>query len=170
MRLRLCVLRAGTPWHLPAPADVRLEDGTTLRVEQTLPPDLPLGYHDILPADGSAPVRLIKCPAHCYVADGLRMWGWAVQLYALRSCAELGHRATWPTCAAWANGRGSWGPGRCWSIRCPLPLRSSRRRPVPYYPSSRRFRNPLYLCIDEVPGAGDGGRGTGPLGRPTARR
>ena len=37
---------------LDRPAELRLEDGTALQVNTALPPDLPLGYHDLFPLDG----------------------------------------------------------------------------------------------------------------------
>jgi 4-alpha-glucanotransferase len=150
---RPCVLREGRPLHLPAPAELRLEDGTTLRVEQALPPDLPLGYHDILPADGSAPIRLIKCPAHCHGGEGLRLWGWAVQLYAVRSSHSwgMGDLADLRRLADWSVelGAGAMLVNPLSAATPVLPQEAS-----PYYPSSRRFRNPLYLCVEELAGAG----------------
>src|SRR5688572_16326191 len=41
------VVRRGERKHLPAPAEITLEDGAELRAETELPEDLPLGYHSL---------------------------------------------------------------------------------------------------------------------------
>ena len=61
-----------------------LEDGTALGRLGALPPDVPTGYHHL---DGRL---LLVAPPRCHLPRGLRAWGWAVQLYAARSTAELG--------------------------------------------------------------------------------
>jgi 4-alpha-glucanotransferase len=147
----------------PGPADLTLEDGPTLRVGEALPPDLPCGYHDLRPLDGGAAVRLIVSPGRCHLPAALQAWGWAVQLYALRSAqswgigdlADLRHLAQWSSAELGAgmlllNPLGSAAPT--------LP-----QEPSPYYPSSRRYRNPLYLRIEEVPGAAEAGMDLEPL-------
>src|SRR5688572_4332444 len=48
------VLRPGQATPPQGPAELKLEDGTVLRVDTTLPPDLPLGYHELLPLDGGS--------------------------------------------------------------------------------------------------------------------
>ena len=72
------VHRQGAPFPVIAgPAELRLEDGTILGVDRGWPPDLPLGYHEIVPIDVGRPVRLIVAPARCHMPEGLRTWGWA---------------------------------------------------------------------------------------------
>ena len=41
-------------------------------------------------SDGRPAVRLIVAPARCHLPEGLRAWGWAIQLYALRSRESWG--------------------------------------------------------------------------------
>ncbi len=137
--------------------ELTLEDGTLLRVDRGLPPDLPLGYHGLRPLDGRPAVRLIVAPARCHLPEGLRTWGWAIQLYALRSreswgigdLADLRQLADW---SAMALGAGAvvLNP-----LHAALPL--VPQEPSPYFPSSRRYRNPLYLRVEEVPGAAEAG-------------
>ena len=74
-----CV-RAGHPEFLQAPADIALEEGTVLRGVDVLPPDLPLGYHELLPHDGGPATRLVVGPGRCHLPPDLHTWGWAVQL------------------------------------------------------------------------------------------
>ena len=81
-----------------------------------------------------------------------RVWGWAVQLYALRSreswgvgdFADLRHFARWSrragASAILLNPLGAQTPT--------LPY-----QPSPYYASTRRFRNILYLRVEEIEGA-----------------
>ena len=42
-----------------APGELVLEDGARLRVAGLVPPDVPLGYHELHPHGGGAPVRVI---------------------------------------------------------------------------------------------------------------
>lgn len=150
----LRLLNAGEWASVSGCGELVFEDGTTLAVRDRLPPDLPVGYHDLHLSGQSRPQRIIVSPpGGCYLPDGLDAWGWSVQLYALRSTrswgigdlADLRRFAKWsteettarlllvnPLCAATPV----------------VPQQSS-----PYYPSSRLFRNPLYLSVEAMPGA-----------------
>ncbi|HLS81797.1 MAG TPA: 4-alpha-glucanotransferase [Steroidobacter sp.] len=114
------------------------------------------GYHTAtitLDSGLSADVRIIVAPQRCFeppaIAAGKRMWGLAVQLYALRS-------------------RRNWGMGDFRDLRelvelaaplgCDLvgvnPLHAlmpaDPTQISPYSPSSRLFLNVLYICVEEV--------------------
>lgn len=152
-RVRITRPGQAVPW--PEPADLLLEDGTRLRVDRTVPPDLPLGYHELRPLCGGDATRLIVSPGRCVLPEDLRAWGWAAQLYAVRSQASWGigdlgdlqRLGRWSACELGAE----------FLLINPLvavaptpPQQSS-----PYSPSSRRFLNPLYLRIEAIPGAAD---------------
>ncbi|MEY2456219.1 MAG: 4-alpha-glucanotransferase, partial [Acidimicrobiaceae bacterium] len=78
-------VRHGSGPPIQRPAELDLEDGTVLHARDALPPDLPLGYHDLHPDDGGPTTRLIVVPDRCHLPEGLRTWAWTVQLYAARS-------------------------------------------------------------------------------------
>jgi 4-alpha-glucanotransferase len=152
------VHRLGQP--LPAvdgAVELALEDGTVLRADGGLPPDLPLGYHELRPLDGRSATRLVVAPARCHLPEGLRAWGWAIQLYALRSRGSwgMGDLADLRQLAEWsANALGA-GAVLLNPLHAVLPL--VPQEPSPYFPSSRRYRNPLYLRVEEAPGAAEAG-------------
>ncbi|MDQ1680875.1 MAG: 4-alpha-glucanotransferase [Frankiaceae bacterium] len=149
------VVSSGSPWHLPdglTDVVLELEDGGSLAVDGDLPDDLPLGWHRLRAraADGSElAATVIAAPAR--LADPPRCWGWQVQLYGLRS-------------------RRSWGIGDADDLRT-LAVRSARElgadavlvnpfhspTPVlplqnsPYYPSSRRWYDPLLIAVETIP-------------------
>jgi 4-alpha-glucanotransferase len=81
-----------------------------------------------------------------------RAWGWAVQLYAARSRESwgIGDLADLRRIGRWARGEGA-------SVLLISPLGAqpptAHQEPCPYYSSSRRFLNPLYLRVEELPGA-----------------
>jgi len=145
------VRRAGERIEIPAPARLVLEDGGTLDVDGTLPHDVPSGYHEVRPADDGPPIRLIVSPGRCPVPSD-RAWGWAAQLYATRSTQSwgIGDLADLRRLGRWAAGLGA-STILINPLSAPLPLRA--QQPSPYYPSSRRFVNPLYLRVEEAPGA-----------------
>jgi 4-alpha-glucanotransferase len=150
----LWIVRAGAAEPLLGPCDLNLEDGTSLGTVTALPPDLPIGYHDLRPVDGGPVTRLIVTPGRCHLPADLRTWVLAVQLHACRSTGSwgIGDAADLALLAAWARDHGA-GMVALNPLHAPLPL--DRVEPSPYYPSSRRWRNPLYLSIDDIPGAGD---------------
>jgi 4-alpha-glucanotransferase len=148
----LWFVRAGHGEWLRSPADLVLEDGTTRRGVDALPPDLPPGYHQLVPLDGGPTTRLVISPGRCHLPPDLRTWGWAVQLYGARSAASWGHGdlADLRTIAGWAAGQGA-GTLALNPLHAPGP--ALPQQPSPYYPSSRQWRSPLYLRVEEVPGA-----------------
>ncbi len=150
----LWIVRAGAAEPLLAPCDLTLEDGTALAGLTALPPDLPIGYHDLRPRDGGPVTRLIVTPGRCHLPPDLRTWVLAVQLHSCRSTGSwgVGDAADLALLAGWARDHGA-GMVALNPLHAPLPL--DRVEPSPYYPSSRRWRNPLYLCIDDIPGAGE---------------
>ncbi|MHB1486346.1 MAG: 4-alpha-glucanotransferase [Acidimicrobiales bacterium] len=133
-----------------------LENGDELTIEGGLPDSTSWGYHRLEQLDGPGQADLIVSPGQCYWPRGLRQWGWAVQLYSLRS-------------------EGTWGIGDLvdlaqlcqWSAQIgaevvmtnPLhaPRLAPRFEPSPYFPSSRCFQNPIYLRPEEILTAWSGG-------------
>ena len=91
-------------------------------------------------------------PHACYLPDDFRAWGWAIQLYAARSRRSwgIGDLADLRTLNRWAKGQGA-RLALINPLSAPMPLLP--QQPSPYFPSSRVFRSPLYLRVEEVPGA-----------------
>jgi len=81
-----------------------------------------------------------------------RAWGWAVQLYALRSKDSwgVGDFGDLRRFGRWARRQGA-------SVLLLNPLGAQTPtlpyEPSPYYSSSRRFLNAAYIRIEDVPGA-----------------
>lgn len=127
------------------------EDGRRLVIDGRVPEDLPLGYHRV--TDTTAPERVLICsPGYCLLPRGLRLGGWAVQLYALRSAASwgIGDLADLRTFGRWAadHGNGFALVNPLSAVAPTSPIEDS-----PYLPTSRRFLNPVYLRVEETPGA-----------------
>ncbi len=163
------IVRTGEqPQHV-GHGELTLEDGSSMRVDGALPHDVPLGYHSFRPDDsGGKGVdqgaddgarRVIVSPGHCYLPGGWRAWGWATQLYAMRSGASwgMGDLADLAELARWAGTCGA-----RFVLVNPLGAvhPTTPQQPSPYFPASRRFLNPIYLRVADVPGA---------LDTPTAR-
>jgi 4-alpha-glucanotransferase len=144
----VAVVRPGAA--LRVPGEVTLEDGTELGFAERLPQDAPFGYHRL--RVGGEEQLLLVGPGRC-PPPGERRWGWAVQLYATRSAESwgIGDLADLRELAAWSRGLGA-------GLLVVNPLNAVTPvvpvQPSPYFPSSRRFRDPLYLRVEEVPGAG----------------
>ena len=147
------VIRQGQRLPIEARAELILEDGGTLPVGGTLPHDLPLGYHRLHRQHRAADTTLIVTPGRCYLPKSLRAWGWAIQLYAARSSQSWGVGDL-----ADLRRLGEWSARDLGAEMLLLnPLRASvpvlPQEPSPYFPTTRRFWNILYLRIEEVPGA-----------------
>jgi 4-alpha-glucanotransferase/(1->4)-alpha-D-glucan 1-alpha-D-glucosylmutase len=116
--------------------------------------DLPLGYHRLaLDAAPGVETTLIVCPVRCYlpeaIADEGRVWGPALQLYALRSARNWGigdftdlrflleHLAEQGAGIVGVNPLHALYPHRPESVS-------------PYSPSSRLFLNVLYIDVEGV--------------------
>ena len=143
------VTRAGRDVGL-GPVDIRCEDGSIRHVDGVLPDDFPLGYHEV--TIGGHSRRLIVSPGRCWLPETRRAWGLTVQLYAARSRDSwgVGDLACLRTLREWAEGEGA-------GFILVNPLHAvapgSPQEASPYLPATRRFRNPLYLHVPDVPGA-----------------
>src|SRR5215831_620333 len=152
------VVRAGDPLSLPEGSEVATEDGCVLSAAEAMAAGLPAGYHTLRHAGSGAESRLIVSPGRCHLRPDLRAWGWAIQLYALRSGQSWGQGdlADLREVGRWATGLGA----RALFVNplyAPLPI--VPQEASPYYPSSRLFRSPLYIRVEEVPRAAELGEG-----------
>ena len=143
-------VRAGAGGSLWNPCDVSLEDGTLLAHLDALPPDLPLGYHELRPLDGGAPTALVVTPGRAPMPA--RTWGWSTQLYALRSARSwgIGDLGDLRTLARWSASLGA-------GVILTNPLHAAAvtlpQEPSPYFATSRRFRHVLAIDVAAAPGA-----------------
>lgn len=123
-----------------------------------LPADLPLGWHRLRAVIGEGEViataTLVVTPQRLELPAALahrRAWGLMAQVYQLRSAnsygvgdlADLADLATW----------GGADLGADWVLVNPLhaaqataPMEAS-----PYLPTTRRFVNPLYIRVEDIP-------------------
>lgn len=132
-----------------------LEDGTQLRVRKgELPPDLPLGYHRLEADTGRSDPHVehvIVAPPRAHLDDAMRIWGLTAQLYAARSEASwgMGDLTDLGRLVAWASQRGAGMIGLN-----PLHASANVGPPAnsPYSPSSRRWRDPIYLDVMKIGG------------------
>ncbi len=139
----------GGPWELVT------EDGARLPDVDTLPSDLPPGYHRLEHASGDRRRLVVVTPGRCHLPPGLRTWGWVAQLYALRSASSwgMGDLADLRRLGRWSKELGA-GMVLLNPLHATLP---THPQPSPYYPSSRCFWNPLFLRVEDVPGAAGAG-------------
>lgn len=128
-----------------------LEDGSHVSPAEARTFELPLGYHSI-EADDEPPVRVIVSPGMCFVPLSLRIWGWAVQLYAARSRGSwgMGDLRDLRSLGEWARGMGA---GALLVNPLGAVMPGAGQQASPYYPSSRCRLNPLYIRVQDVPGA-----------------
>ncbi|HET7355079.1 MAG TPA: 4-alpha-glucanotransferase, partial [Nocardioidaceae bacterium] len=145
-------LRQVDRWVEPRSVDGGLIGEATFE----LPADLPLGYHRLHARSGEREesVDLVVTPAFLGLPERLgarRAWGFATQLYSVRSERSLGvgDLVDLTDLAVWSGG--SLGAG--YILVNPLhgaePV--APMAPSPYLPTSRRFFNPVYLRVERIP-------------------
>lgn len=144
------------------PSSTRTVDGFRHACfELPFPAGLPVGYYDVVvkgvsesrQVDGTW--RLIVAPSACYMPPsfqhGHRLWGLAVQLYALRStrdwgAGDFGALGTFVEWAAKDLRANLIGLNPLHAINNTSPFEIS-----PYSPLSRLFLNVLYLDVEAIP-------------------
>lgn len=146
---RVAIVRPGGP--LPEPGELILEEGTRIGRVDAVPADTPYGYHRLARDDGSQRL-LITGPGRCHLPGDLRAWGWAIQLATTRSSRSwgIGDLGDLRELCQWS---GSVGAGFVAVGPLGSPNPGPEPEPSPYYPSTRRFGNPLHIRVEEVPGA-----------------
>jgi 4-alpha-glucanotransferase len=135
------------------PGQLTLEGGATQRVERSLPAGLPPGYHSLAP-DAGPGLTLIASPGRCPLPPE-PAWGFAAQLYAARSEQSWGFGDLRDLARL---GRSSHDLGAGFVLVNPLHATSPTlpQQTSPYFPGSRCFLNPLYLAVEDIPGATEG--------------
>ncbi len=143
------VVRPGDPLEVEG-GEVVCEDGEVRSIAGSVPADFPLGYHWLQSADGRRR-RLIVTPGRCWLPEQ-RTWGWAVQLYAARSRHSwgIGDLGDLRSIRRMANEQGA-GFVLINPLHAVAPI--AEQEASPYLPATRRFLNPIYLRVSEVPGA-----------------
>ena len=146
------VVREGERIDVAGRWELQTEDGGSEMVAGSMAAPPP-GYHWLYREYDGRGVRLIVTPGTCHLPDGLRTWGWAVQLYALRSARSwgIGDLGDLRRLGEWSASKGAQ-LLLCNPLHASVPV-PGEQQASPYYPSSRCFRSPLYLRVEDVPGA-----------------
>ena len=84
------IVRQGATDDLWNAADLHLEDGSVVEGVKALPPDLPLGYHHLIPLDGWPSSQLVVAPARAHRSGSA--CGGGPRSSTRRDRRELGHR------------------------------------------------------------------------------
>ena len=134
----------GATSALLGPCRLLLDDGTDRGEIHTLPADMPIGYHSLVPLDGGPTTMLVVAPRTCPPAP--HGWGVSAQVYSLwrRDGWGIGDLAD-----VEYLGQRVAAAGGVAVLLSPLhaPAPSLPQEPSPYYPSSRRWLNPLHLPL-----------------------
>ncbi|MEP6697683.1 MAG: 4-alpha-glucanotransferase [Pseudonocardiales bacterium] len=138
---------------VPAGATLRLtaEDGQVFPSPgATLPAGLPVGWYSLAVDDEVSTVMVV--PERLPAPAG-RAWGWMLQLYSVLSEGSwgIGDYRDLADIAAWSASQAGGAAGLllCNPLHAPTPVPPIENSP--YFPSSRRFRSPLYLRIADIP-------------------
>ncbi len=148
------VLLPGDAYDAPTETEIRHENGSTITLAPGFSIDhttLGAGYHTATALESGAAKRLIVSPGVCHVDPDLHTWGWAVQLYAMRSSDSwgFGDFRDLRRLNEWSARRGS-SMVLINPLHAPSPVASPQ--PSPYFPTSRIAKSPLHLSIEDVPG------------------
>ena len=168
------------PHGAPARAWVELDDGSRRQLAQmdywieprdvdgelvgeasfAVPGDLPLGWHTVVaevpgtdgqPGVHRSPLAMTPARLDAPAITGKRQWGFMTQLYATRSAQSWGlgdlHDAA--TLATWSASE--WGAGFVLLNPLHAAAPTPPMAPSPYLPVTRRFANPIYLHVEDVP-------------------
>ena len=144
----------GTGMQVSGAHELQLEDGSTLEVQDGVPADAPIGYHLLIDLETERRTHLIVAPQRCWLPADLETWGWAAQLYSVRSEGSwgMGDLRDLAELSEWSRALGA-------GILMINPLHASgsqrAHQPSPYFPSSRCARDLLYLRIEDIEGASD---------------
>lgn len=120
-----------------------------------LPANLPLGWHTVVAHSdfATSSTHLVVAPKRLDpdAVIGERQWGFMTQLYAMRSSTSwgLGDLHDLSQLASW-SGREL---GAGFVLINPLHAASpvAPMAPSPYLPVTRRFANPMYLRVEDIP-------------------
>jgi len=139
---------------LPGDSIVAADGRTVARRTVTLPP-LPAGTYEVRDADApDSACRLIVAPPRCHLPAALRAggrrFGLAAHLYALR---RLGDQGIGDFTTLRDAGLSTARAGGVIVGLNPLHalFAAARDRASPYHPSDRRFLDPIYVDVEQVP-------------------
>ena len=144
---RLLFVAAGTTHALQGRQQLFLEGGDDAGEVDTVRPDVPIGYHELQPLDGSPSTRLIVAPERVRTAS--RGWGVAAQIYSLWRPQSwgIGDLADVRTLAKEIFNRGG---NSLLLSPVHAPTLTAPHEASPYYPSSRQWLNPMLIPMEGV--------------------